>query len=105
MNSWNPPEHVGDRMPLVQLTKRKPWCQRAPKPDLFSKDDLRIDLRTATITCLAGEVEPSEPGEIVHFDPEVCGVCLHAGSRYISPTRGPPYTRRVAVEHALAHLR
>jgi len=28
-----------------------------------------------TITCPAGQVEPFEPGETVHFDPEVCGPC------------------------------
>ena len=53
----------------------KPWAQRAIKPGLFSKADFRIDLRAETITCPAGEVEPFEPGETVHFDPEVCGAC------------------------------
>jgi hypothetical protein len=55
----------------------KPWAQRAPKPGLFSKADFRIDLRAKTISCPAGEVEPFEPGETVHFDPEVCGACPH----------------------------
>ena len=53
----------------------KPWGQRALKPGLFSKSDFHIDLRAGTITCPAGEVESFEPGETVHFDPEVCGAC------------------------------
>jgi hypothetical protein len=53
----------------------KPWAVRAIKPGLFSKADFRIDLRAETITCPAGEVEPFEPGETVHFDPEVGGAC------------------------------
>ena len=28
-----------------------------------------------TLTCPAGEVEPFEPGAVVHFDPEACGPC------------------------------
>ena len=53
----------------------KPWGQRAIKPGLFPKGAFRIDLRAKTITCPAGEEEPFEPGETVHFDPEVCGAC------------------------------
>jgi hypothetical protein len=108
----------------------KPWGQRAPKPNLFSKGDFHIDLRTATITCPAGEVEPFEPGETVHFDPEICGACplrtnctqAAAGKgrsvsiaqdealqqrfrrlQRTSPGRAALRTR-VAVEHALAHI-
>lgn len=53
----------------------KPWPQRARRPGMFSKADFAIDLRTRTITCPAGQVEPFEPGETVHFDPEACGGC------------------------------
>jgi hypothetical protein len=38
---------------------------------LVLEADFRIDVRAETITCPAGEVEPFEPGETVHFDPEV----------------------------------
>jgi hypothetical protein len=108
----------------------KPWGQRAPKPGLFSKGDFRIDLRAATITCPAGEVEPFEPGETVHFDPEVCGACpLRANCTQAAAGKGRSVSvaedealqqkfrtlqrtasgratlrERVAVEHALAHI-
>jgi hypothetical protein len=108
----------------------KPWALRAAKPGLFSKADFHIDLRAKTITCPAGEVEPFEPGDTVHFDPEVCGACPRradctqaaAGKgRSVSiakdeaqqkkfrklqataPGRAKLRTR-VAVEHALAHI-
>jgi hypothetical protein len=54
---------------------RKPWAQRPARPRMFSKADFPIDMRTQTITCPTGQVEPSEPGETVHFDPEACGAC------------------------------
>ena len=108
----------------------KPWALRAIKPGLFSKADFRIDVRAETITCPAGEVEPFEPGETVHFDPEVCGACpLRANctqaasgkGRSISIARDEAqqkkfrklqetssgraiYRQRVAVEHCLAHI-
>lgn len=108
----------------------KPWGQRAHRPGLFSKADFRIDLRTKTITCPAGEVEPFEPGTTVHFDPESCGACplrasctqaasgsgrsvsiaadeaLQKRFRRLQTTRpGREALRaRVAVEHALAHI-
>ena len=53
----------------------KPWGQRTQNPGLFTKLDFKIDLRSQTITCPAGEVEPFEPGETVHFDPQACGPC------------------------------
>lgn len=108
----------------------KPWAVRAPKPGLFSKADFRIDLRAKTITCPAGEVERFEPGETVHFDPEVCGAChrradcTQAASgkgRSVSIAKDEAQQKkfrqlqatatgraklrsRVAVEHALAHI-
>jgi len=36
----------------------KPWGQRSHRPGRFSKHDFKIDLRSRTITCPAGEVEP-----------------------------------------------
>jgi hypothetical protein len=108
----------------------KPWGQRAPKPGLFSKADFRIDLRAKIITCPAGEVEPFEPGDTVHFDPEVCGACPLRSSctqaasgrgRSVSIAKDEALQRkfrrlqktvsgrkalraRVVVEHALAHI-
>jgi hypothetical protein len=108
----------------------KPWAQRAPKPGLFSKADFHIDLRTNTITCPAGEVEHVEPGETVHFDPEVCGACpLRANCTQAAAGKGRSVSvaedealqkkfrelqgttsgrailrHRVPVEHALAHI-
>lgn len=108
----------------------KPWALRAPKPGLFSKADFPIDLRAKTITCPAGQVEPFEFGETVHFDPEVCGACprradcTQAASgkgrsvsiaedeaqqkkfrKLQSTSTGRARLRaRVAVEHALAHI-
>jgi hypothetical protein len=108
----------------------KPWAVRAIKPGLFSKADFRIDLRAETITCPAGEVEPFEPGETVHFDPEVCGACpLRANCTQAASGKGhrisiardeaqqnkfrklqqtssgrATFRQRVAVEHSLAHI-
>lgn len=108
----------------------KPWGQRARKDNLFSKKDFNIDLRTKTITCPAGQVEPFEPGETVQFDPEVCGAC-HLRAQCTQATSGRGRTvsiaadearqkefrrlqetapgratlrSRTAVEHALAHI-
>lgn len=108
----------------------KPWAQRSPAPGLFSKSDFKIDLRAKIIRCPAGEVEPFEPGETVHFDPEVCGSCslrtqcTQASSgkgRSVSVSANESLQRRfrklqasevgrsrlrerTAVEHALAHI-
>ena len=108
----------------------KPWAVRAIEPGLFSKADFRIDLRAEPITCPAGEVEPFEPGETVHFDPEVCGSCpLRANCTQAASGKGhrisiardeaqqnklrklqqtssgrATFRQRVAVEHSLAHL-
>ena len=108
----------------------KPWALRAIKPGLFSKADFLIDLRAETMTCPAGEVEPFEAGETVHFDPEVCGACpLRANCTPAASGKGRSvsiakdeaqqkkfrqlqetssgravYRERVAVEHSLAHI-
>lgn len=52
----------------------KPWAARNA-PGLFTKAAFKIDMRARTITCPAGEVEQIEPGEVVEFDPDVCGGC------------------------------
>ncbi len=108
----------------------KPWKGANGKPGLFGKRDFKIDIRSGTITCPAGEVEPFEPGAVVEFDPEICGPCwLRAKCTQAASGRGRTVTmgdnealqkklrrlqststgreklrERVAVEHGLAHL-
>ena len=54
----------------------KPWAMRnVANPDLYSKADFTIDMRSKTITCPAGQVQPFDEGETVEFDPDVCGAC------------------------------
>lgn len=53
----------------------KPWNARNSKLGLFAKRDFTINVRDSTITCPAGQVESFEPGEVVEFDPDVCGAC------------------------------
>jgi hypothetical protein len=106
----------------------KPWTVRSR--GMFTKLDFKIDLRTKTITCPAGEVEPFEPGSTVEFDPEACGPCRHRANctsaasgkgRTVSIAQDEARQRRfrrlqqtasgrerlrerVQVEHALAHV-
>jgi hypothetical protein len=108
----------------------KPWGLRTQRPGLFSKHDFKIDLRSKSLTCPAGEVEQFEPGETVQFDPEACGACLLRSKctqaatgkgrtvsiaidegrqkkfRKLQETKsGRALLReRTAVEHALAHI-
>jgi hypothetical protein len=108
----------------------KPWRQRPHRPGLFGKLDFKIDLRSKTITCPAGEVEPFHPGETVHFDPEACGACkLRAQCTQAASSSGRTVSiaadesrqrkfrllqrsgpgraqlrQRTAVEHSLAHI-
>jgi hypothetical protein len=108
----------------------KPWGLRTRTPDLFSKRDFKIDLRSKTITCPAGQVELFEPGDTVEFDPEECGACpLRANCTQAASGHGRTVSiatdearqqkfrklqqtgsgraelrQRTAVEHALAHI-
>jgi len=108
----------------------KPWGQRAHRPGLFTKGDFKIDLRTKTITCPNGQVEPFEPGDTVEFDPEACGACplrskctlaASGNGRTVSISADESRQRkfrnlqqtgpgrallrqRTAVEHSLAHI-
>lgn len=67
----------------------KPWPTRNYRPGLFSKADFKIDVRSNTITCPAGEVEDFEPGQVVQFDPEVCGACpLRSSCTHSASGRG-----------------
>jgi IS5 family transposase len=108
----------------------KPWRGAGAKPGLYGKRDFTVNVREGTITCPAGEVEPFEPGAVVHFDPEVCGPCpLRANCTQAASGRGRSVTmgdderlqkklralqqtragrsslrERVEVEHRLAHI-
>jgi hypothetical protein len=121
---------VGELIAAGGQVFSKPWGARAARPDMFTKRDFKIDLRTQTVTCPAGEVEPFEPGETVEFDPETCGSCplrtnctqaasgrgrtisiaedeaLQATFRKLQQTpRGRRVLRqRTAVEHSLARI-
>lgn len=108
----------------------KPWFVRGKRPELFKKTDFKLDMRSQTITCPAGQVEYFEPGHVVEFDPEACGPCklrsqcTHSASgkgRTVSiatderlqkklrvlqataPGRSQ-LRQRVGVEHRLAHI-
>lgn len=120
-------EEVSRRGGLVLC---KPWRGAGVKPDLFGKRDFNVNVRDGTITCPAGEVEPFEPGGVVHFDPEVCGPCpLRANCTQAASGKGRSVTmgdderlqkklrnlqqtrsgrqalrERVGVEHRLAHI-
>ena len=108
----------------------RPWRGAAAKPGLFGKRDFKVNVRDGTITCPAGEVEPFEPGAVVHFDPEACGPCkLRANCTQAATGKGRSVTmgdderlqkrlrarlqsragraelrERVGVEHRLAHI-
>jgi hypothetical protein len=108
----------------------KPWFVRGKRPELFKKTDFKLDMRSHIITCPAGQTEPFEPGQVVEFDPEICGpcklraLCTHSANgrgRTVSiaederlqkklrvlQTTGPGRSKlrqRVGVEHRLAHL-
>jgi hypothetical protein len=108
----------------------KPWLVRNNRPDLFKKTDFKLNMRDKTITCPAGQVETFEPGQVVEFDPEVCGPCPLRSKCTLSASgkgrtvsigqdestqkklRARQATRsgrvqlreRVGVEHRLAHI-
>lgn len=108
----------------------KPWRVRNAKPELFKKTDFKLDMRSHTITCPAGQTEHFEPGDVVEFDPEVCGPCpLRAQCTHSANGKGRTVSiaadeglqkklrvlqstesgrvelrQRVGVEHRLAHV-
>lgn len=108
----------------------RPWRGAGTKPGLFGKRDFKVNIRDSTITCPAGEVEPFEPGAVVHFDPEACGPCqLRANCTQAATGKGRSVTMgdderlqkqlrsrlqsrsgraelrdRVEAEHSLAHV-
>ena len=108
----------------------RPWRGASAKLGLFGKRDFKVNIRDGTITCPAGEVEPFEPGAVVHFDPDACGPCkLRSSCTQAASGKGRSVTmgdderlqkrlrsrlqsragraglrERVGVEHRLAHL-
>jgi hypothetical protein len=108
----------------------KPWSGRNSRVELFGKRDFKIDMRTKTITCPAGQKEEFESGQVVEFDPEICGACLlrsrctmsasgkgrqvqiaedEALQQKLRKLQGTPAGRerlraRTGVEHRLAHI-
>jgi hypothetical protein len=80
----------------------KPWAGRNARADLFSKADFKIDMRSRTITCPAGQVEGFEPGEVVEFDPDQCGSCrLRSQCTFAASGRGRMV--RIAEDERLQH--
>ena len=108
----------------------KPWLVRGKQPDLFKKTDFKLDMRSHTITCPAGQTEHFEPGHVVEFDPDACGACkLRAQCTHSANGKGRTVSiaaderlqkklrvlqatapgrarlrQRVGVEHRLAHI-
>jgi hypothetical protein len=108
----------------------KPWLVRSNRPDLFKKTDFKLNMRDKTITCPAGHVEMFEPGNVVEFDPELCGPCpLRSKCTFSASGKGRTISiaedehlqkklrarqatksgraqlrERVGVEHRLAHI-
>ena len=108
----------------------KPWRIQVGKPNLFKKTDFKLDMRSHTITCPAGQTESFEPGDVVEFDPDVCGPCpLRANCTLSASGKGRTVSiardeqlqkklrvlqstgagrselrQRVGVEHRLAHI-
>jgi hypothetical protein len=108
----------------------KPWKLRNANPELYSKAEFDINMRAKTITCPAGQTENFEPGQVVEFDPEVCGSCplrsectrsasgrgrtikiaddeaLQQKLRKLqaSPSGREKLRQRTSVEHRLAHI-
>lgn len=108
----------------------KPWFAPDQRSELFKKTDFKLDMRSHTITCPAGQVEHFEPGEAVEFDPEVCGPCkLRSQCTHSANGKGRTVSiaadehlqkklrvlqatapgrsqlrQRVGVEHRLAHI-
>jgi hypothetical protein len=80
----------------------KPWAARNTHGGLFTKADFKIDMRSRTITCPAGQVEAFEPGDVVEFDPEQCGSCrLRSQCTFSASGRGR--TVQIAEDEQLQH--
>ena len=102
---------------------------RNANPELFTKQDFRVDIRRQTITCPAGQIESFTPGRTVEFDPEACGRCRLRPQCTMATTSGRTVSvaedeqlqqrlrkmiatpkgrellrQRVGIEHRLAHV-
>ena len=77
----------------------KPWAARNVNPGLFTKSDFKIDLKRATITCPAGQVERAKPDTIVHFQAEACGRCA-LRTQCTAATRGQGRAVTIARDEA-----
>jgi len=107
----------------------KPWVARNSNPELFTKQDFHVDMRSLTITCPAGQTEHFTPGTTVEFEPEACGRCRlrarctmatasgrtvavaederlqHRLRKLVATPNGRQQLRqRVGIEHRLAHV-
>ena len=82
----------------------KPWMARN-RPELFTKADFKINVRSNTVTCPVGEVERFEPGEVVEFDPEACGACPLRGRCTLSASGRGRTVRMVEDERLQKRLR
>jgi len=71
----------------------KPWLPPG-KDGTFAKSQFRLNLRTMTITCPAGEVEPIKVGRTVAFDGATCDRC---SLRDQCTTRAPGLGRTVQI--------
>ena len=105
----------------------KPWVAR--NGDLYSKADFKLNLRSMTITCPAGETQPIELGATVSFPSSTCRECPLREQCTASASRGRQVSiaddellqqrlrklaatpagrerlrERVDIEHSLAHL-
>jgi len=105
----------------------KPWVAKNSH-GLFTKSKFRLNMRSMSITCPAGAVQPARPGTIAKFDAATCDSCglkpqcttssngrtvriahdekLQQSLRKASKTRrGRERLReRIPVEHSLAHI-
>jgi hypothetical protein len=118
---------VGEVLERGGLVVCKPWVPQ--NGDLYSKADFKLNLRSMTITCPAGETQPIELGATVSFPTGSCRECQLRDQCTASVTRGRQVSiaedeflqqrlrklaaspagrqrlrQRVDVEHSLAHL-
>lgn len=105
----------------------KPWAGK--NGDLFPKADFKLNMRTMTITCPAGETRPIRLGATVTFPGAMCRACQIRAQCTTTTARGRQVTigddehlqqrlrklvagpsgrqrlrKRVDIEHSLAHL-
>jgi hypothetical protein len=105
----------------------KPWVPQ--NGDFYSKADFKLNLRSMTITCPAGEARPIELGATVSFPTSTCRACDLRDQCTTTRSRGRQVTigadellqqrlrkvaassvgrqrlrERVGIEHSLAHL-